>query len=195
MPCGRTPSACSPRVADRSAAQISRRELPGRAARPAAPAARRADRGVRLSPGSSTTSVTKRLATGSPCSMRWPTRCAARGRACRPRSRRSTGLRPWITSAKLQSQPFLDLIEANRMDQRDKQYAHVRRSHPVLPALGRPDRTDRPAPGRRRRRSATSPTPTRFAPRCRCSSTARTSVRTPAWDGSTCRRTIWLMRA
>jgi squalene synthase HpnC len=33
-----------------------------------------------------------------------------------------TGLRPWIDSAHLQSQPFLDLIEANRMDQRQKQY-------------------------------------------------------------------------
>jgi squalene synthase HpnC len=33
-----------------------------------------------------------------------------------------TGLRPWIESAQLQSQPFLDLIEANRMDQRQKQY-------------------------------------------------------------------------
>ncbi len=33
-----------------------------------------------------------------------------------------TGLRPWISSANLHSQPFLDLIEANRMDQRQKVY-------------------------------------------------------------------------
>lgn len=33
-----------------------------------------------------------------------------------------TGLQPWIESAHLHSQPFLDLIEANRMDQRQKQY-------------------------------------------------------------------------
>ncbi|HZZ95941.1 MAG TPA: squalene synthase HpnC [Jatrophihabitantaceae bacterium] len=34
-----------------------------------------------------------------------------------------TGLQPWIGSAGLQSQPFLDLIEANRLDQRQKRYS------------------------------------------------------------------------
>ena len=71
------------------------------------------------------------------------------------------------------------------MDQRDKQYRDFDDSR-LLPAT-RPRRSAGsccawPTPTT----SATSPTPTRSAPRCRCSSTARTSVRTPGWDGSTC---------
>ncbi len=62
----------------------------------------------------------------------------------------------------------------------------LRRSARLLPAVRRAGRPHRAAPRRCRDRRATSPTPTRCAPHCRCSSTARTSARTPAPDGCTC---------
>ena len=133
------------------------------------------------SPASSTTSATRppgdRLRAARPGRRRRPAAWPRDARRSPPVACARAASSP---SAASRSQPFLDLIEANRVDQTVTELRDVRRPARLLPAVRRADRSDRALHRRRRPTTATSPTPTRSAPRCRSSSTARTSARTPA---------------